>query len=97
MSEATIQPRVYLVVYTALMVLLGITIAGAYIPLHWVATGLAFAIATVKAILIALYFMHLRESSTRVRVCAAAAVIWLGILIGGTLHDYLSRGWHPGS
>ncbi|HOJ74331.1 MAG TPA: cytochrome C oxidase subunit IV family protein [Phycisphaerae bacterium] len=95
MNHAAIQPRTYLVVYIVLLVLLVFTIAGAYIPIHVLATVVAFVIATIKAILIVLYFMHVKESSTLVRVFGGAGLLWLGILIAGTLHDYLARGWPP--
>lgn len=93
MSATTINERTYLWVYLALLALLGLTITGAYIPIHWLASFIALVIAGIKTALIVLYFMHVRESSTRTRVFASAALLWLGILIIGTLHDYLSRSW----
>ena len=45
---------------TALLVLLGLTVGAAYIPLGPFNTVTAMSIAVAKAIIIALYFMHLR-------------------------------------
>jgi cytochrome c oxidase subunit IV len=53
------------------------------------------AIATAKALLIALYFMHLRDRDWLLWVVAAGSAVWLGILLTLTLSDYLTRGWIP--
>jgi cytochrome c oxidase subunit 4 len=51
----------------------------------------AVAIATAKAILILLYFMHIRYSRPLTWAVAGAAFFWLFILFGLTLSDYLTR------
>jgi caa(3)-type oxidase subunit IV len=53
------------------------------------------AIATAKALLIALYFMHLRYGDRLMWVVAAGSAFWLGILLTLTISDYLTRGWIP--
>jgi len=55
----------------------------------------ALAIATGKALLIVLYFMHLRWTVGVSRAVALAAVLWLGILLAGSMDDYLTRAWLP--
>jgi cytochrome c oxidase subunit 4 len=52
-------------------------------------------IAITKAILIALFFMHIKGSSRVLHLAAVAGVIWLLFLISLTLGDYLTRGWIP--
>jgi cytochrome c oxidase subunit 4 len=47
----------------------------------------------VKAVLILLYFMHVRFSSKLVWIFAVAGFVWLAILIGLTLNDYITRSW----
>lgn len=75
------------------MVLLLLTIAVAHYDLGpW---SVALLIAGAKALLILLFFMHLRYDKREVLVFAGAAYLWLLILIIGTLHDYLSRNWLP--
>jgi uncharacterized membrane protein YraQ (UPF0718 family) len=39
--------------------------------------------------------MEVHYNQKIVAVFAVAAYLWLGILIVGTLHDYLSRNWVP--
>lgn len=94
MKEATPDSRrVYFLVYLALLMLLGATVAIAYIELGSLNTLLALAIAITKAVLVILYFMHVRESDVLTRIFVAAGFVWLLILIGLTLSDYLTRGW----
>ena len=56
-------------------------------------TVVGAAIATVKALLVALFFMELRKSSGLNWLAAGAALFWLGVLHVLTLTDYWSRDW----
>ena len=51
----------------------------------------ALAIASYKGWLVAMNFMHLNESQKLSRIVAFGTFIWLFILIGGLLGDYLTR------
>ena len=55
------------------------------------------AIACTKASLVILFFMGVRWSSRLTWVVAASGFVWLLILFGITMSDYLSRGWMVGS
>ena len=59
----------------------------------------ALLIAITKATLVVLFFMHVKYSSRLVQIVVGSSVIWLIILIGITISDYLSRGWlgNPGT
>lgn len=93
MSQHVISVRTNLIVFAALMVLLVLTVAVAYLDLGPLGLAIAMAIATVKAVLIILYFMHVRFSSPLTWVFSGAAFFWLTIMFIFTLNDYLSRGW----
>jgi cytochrome c oxidase subunit 4 len=93
MTHATTDKRTYLVVFGLLLALLVLTLACAYLPAGWLTTTIGFAIATAKAVLIILYFMHVRESGGLVKVFVGAGFLWLLLLVSGTLHDVLTRGW----
>jgi caa(3)-type oxidase subunit IV len=56
-----------------------------------IAAALAFAIA--KASLIVLFFMHARYSGPITRLVMVVAIVWLAILVLGTMDDFLTRGW----
>jgi cytochrome c oxidase subunit 4 len=56
-------------------------------------TVVGMAIATVKSTLVALFFMHLLYSNRVTWLAALAALLWLAILLGLTLTDFLTRHW----
>jgi cytochrome c oxidase subunit 4 len=79
----------------ALLVLAALTIGLSFIDLKGWNTVAALAIAGLKAALIVVFFMDVRFSSGLLRLAAVGGLVWLGILIGGTLNDVLTRGWLP--
>ena len=92
--EGEITPRwTYLLVYVALLGLLGATIGVAFIEAGILNLLLALLIAAVKAVLVVLFFMHVRESGPLTRLFIGAGILLLLILIGLILTDYLSRTW----
>jgi cytochrome c oxidase subunit 4 len=54
-------------------------------------------IACAKALLVVLFFMHVRWSTRLTWVVAASGFFWLLILFGLTMGDYMSRGWMAGT
>ena len=82
----------FVLVYLACLVLLVATIGVAQLELGALNPVLNLSIAAAKALLIAWFFMHVREGSGLVRVFAASALFWLLILFGLGLSDYLTRG-----
>ncbi len=77
----------------ALLLLTMATVAASFLPLgRWhVPVALAFAVA--KAILVALFFMHARFSGRLTILVIMVALVWFGILMAGTMDDYLTRNW----
>jgi cytochrome c oxidase subunit 4 len=55
------------------------------------------AIAGTKALLVILFFMHVRWSTRLTWVVAGSGFFWLLILFGITMADYMSRGWVEGT
>ena len=96
MSEEIIPARIYFKIWAALLALLLVTIGAAYVNLGPLNVAVALAIAGVKAVLIVLYFMHIKWSGRLLHLAAFAGVLWLGILLAMTLGDYITRGWVPG-
>lgn len=89
----TVSPKIYGFTFIALLLLLAVSFGIAHLRLGPWGVVAGVAIAAIKALLVALYFMHIRYTSGFLRVAAAAGVFWLGVLIVLTLSDYLSRGW----
>jgi len=93
MSNTIVSTRTYAATFGALLVLLALTIAAAYVPLgrfNWVA---AMAISAAKTVLIVSFFMHLRSSNRIVWIAAGAGCFWLALLMILSLTDFWTRGW----
>jgi cytochrome c oxidase subunit 4 len=84
--------RTNVMVFIALLVLLVMTVGAAYLPLGVMHVPVAMTIATIKAVLIVLFFMHLLYSHRLMMVVAVGSFLWLAIMVVLTLNDYLSRG-----
>lgn len=91
----------YFLVWLALMILLIATVWAA--NLH---TGepwsflIALGIAVIKAVLVVLFFMHLKDASRVAWVFCGCSFIWLGLMLVLTFQDYVTRpqvGNIPGS
>ena len=97
MSEHIVSPKLYLLIFLALMVLTGTTVYAATVDLNQYYRGLnvivALVIATCKALLVVLFFMHAYYSSKRTQLIIFAGVFWLAIMLSLTLGDYASRAW----
>lgn len=92
---------VYLKVFAALMVLLVLTVLAAMedfsIRLHWGPANvvIALAIAVAKALLVVLFFMHVKFSSRLTQFFAGVAFLFLAFMFFFTFADYFSRNWIP--
>ncbi len=93
MNHHGLSLRTNFITFGALLLLLGATVWAAYLPLGVLHFPIAMLISTLKAVLIAIFFMHLIESRRTTVVVAVASLLWLGIMIALTLCDYHSRGW----
>jgi cytochrome c oxidase subunit IV len=90
-SEHIVPPKVYIGIFASLMVLTAATVAAAFVSLGEFNIVIALAIATVKATLVVLYFMHARYSPKRTQLVIVCAVFWLAIMLALTMSDYSTR------
>ena len=80
-------------IWLALMLLLGLTVGSAYIPLG-IGNGLInYGVAVAKAALVVIFFMHLDRSRALVCLAAMAGLFWLVFMFSLSLGDYLTRDW----
>lgn len=92
MSEHVTSIKFYVAIGTTLIVLTGVTVLAAFINLGAFNPVVALVIATVKALLVVLYFMHVKDASERmVKVVIVAGIFFLMILLGLSLADYTTR------
>ena len=75
------------------MGLLVLTVGVSFLNLGPFGVAASLAIATLKALLIALFFMEVRYSKPITWLFAGAALAWLVILLALTMNDYVSRSW----
>lgn len=92
-AEHHVPMSTYYLIFTALMVLLLVTVGAAFINLGEANMIVAMLIATIKAALVILFFMHVKFASRLTKVFVAASFLWLTILFVMTFSDYISRGW----
>ena len=95
METATRAAKIYWKNCAALMLLLALTWGIGYINLGMFNVIIALAIAIIKALLVALFFMHIKGSSRLLHLAMTVGVIWLLIMLSLTLTDYFTRGWVP--
>lgn len=78
-------------VWGALIVLTVITVLVSYVSIGMMNVVVALIIASVKASLVALYFMHLKYERRLVWGFALTPIFFLVLIIAGTLSDTLFR------
>ncbi len=95
MQQHVIPQKIYILVFVTLLLLTLVTVDVAFYDAGWLSIYIALAIATCKALLVTLFFIHVRYSSRLTRVFIAAGLIFLIILLVLTLGDILTRDWLP--
>ena len=93
MSHHIVSRRVYALIFATLLLLTLITVEVAFYDFGLLNFTLGLVIASSKATLVVLYFMHVRYSSGLTGVFVAAGFIFLAILLTFLFADLLSRGW----
>ncbi|MGI8908391.1 MAG: cytochrome C oxidase subunit IV family protein [Candidatus Sumerlaeaceae bacterium] len=87
-----VSPVVYLVIVVILFVLTYVTILCAYKDFGglWNLV-LALSIATIKATLVVLYFMHVKWSGRLIHITIGVSLMFFVLLIAGVLMDQYTR------
>lgn len=92
MSQHVVSLKTNIAVWLVLLVLTGVTAGVAFIDLGPFNTVVALVIATIKALLVVLIFMHVKYASDRLtKVVLISALFWLFLLLGLSLADYTTR------
>jgi cytochrome c oxidase subunit IV len=84
--------KVYLLVGVTLLLLTALTVKVSTIHLGAWNAIVALTIASAKAMLVALFFMHLLYDRRMYAVVVSTSIIMLGILVAFTMADVLRRG-----
>jgi cytochrome c oxidase subunit 4 len=79
-SHHIMPKKIYFIIFAALLVGTAATVQAAFIDL---------------GALVVLFFMHVKYSSRLTKLVVTSGLVWLIILFGLTMEDYLSRKWIP--
>jgi cytochrome c oxidase subunit 4 len=93
MSGHVSSIKIYISIFLTLMVLTAVTVAVAYVNLGPWNKVVALSIASFKATLVVLYFMHVKYASRLTKLVVVSGFFFLAILLSLTMVDYGSRTW----
>jgi cytochrome c oxidase subunit 4 len=94
MSEPIISRGFYLLIGAVLLALTLITVSVAKVNLGPFNTIAALTIATIKGLLVVLFFMHVKYTSEKMtKVVLLCGIFWLLLLMGLSMADYVTRAW----
>jgi cytochrome c oxidase subunit IV len=84
----------YIAVWLALLAGTALTVIAAHINLGPYNAAVALIIATTKALLVALFFMHIRGAHERLlKLVVISTLFFLILLLALSMADYGTRGW----
>lgn len=88
-----VQPITYMIVFGTLLLGTLITVLAADVNLGVMNPVIALGIASTKAVIVILFFMHVKWQSKLIKMTVAAGFFTFLVLITMTLSDYISRSW----
>ncbi len=86
-----VRPFHYLATWVALLLLTALSFGLSYVALGWAEMPVAMLIATIKATLVAFFFMHLVEAPFAYRFSLLVAVLMVILLVGLSVADVDTR------
>src|SRR6476619_6927295 len=98
MSADHVAPKtLYYAVFAALIVGTLLTYAAARVDMGALNNVVMLTIALTKALLVILFFMHVRWGTRLTWLVVASGFFWLLIMFSITMTDFLTRGWVEGT
>jgi cytochrome c oxidase subunit IV len=94
MSEHVSSVKLYVGIWLALLAGTGLTVFAAFVDLGPFNTIVALSIASIKAVLVVLFFMHVKYAHEKMtKLVIVTAVFFLFILLALSMADYGTRLW----
>ncbi|HZE25790.1 MAG TPA: cytochrome C oxidase subunit IV family protein [Terriglobales bacterium] len=94
MSEHISSVKLYVGIWLALLAGTSLTVFAAFVDLGPFNTIVALSIATIKAILVVLFFMHVKYAHEKMtKLVIVTAIFFLFILLALSMADYGTRLW----
>jgi len=88
-----VTPVQYAMVYGALLLGTLLTVLAANVDMGVFNPIVALGIACTKAVIVILFFMHVKYQSNLIKMTVGAGFFTFLVLITMTLSDYMSRAW----
>ena len=88
-----VSPLQYSFVFITLLIGTAITVVAANFDMGVFNPIIALAIASTKAVIVILFFMHVKYQSNLIKMTVGAGFFTFLVLITMTLSDYMSRAW----
>jgi cytochrome c oxidase subunit IV len=88
-----VSPAQYALVFVTLLIGTALTVVAANFDLGVFNPMIALAIASTKAVIVILFFMHVKYQSNLIKMTVGAGFFTFLVLITMTLSDYISRAW----
>jgi len=88
-----VTPVQYSMVFAALLFGTALTVVAAKIDLGALNPVIALGIACTKAVIVILFFMHVKYQSKLIKLTVSAGFFTFLVLVTMTLSDYISRAW----
>ena len=88
-----VSPAQYSFVFITLLIGTAITVLAANFDMGVFNPIIALAIASTKAVIVILFFMHVKYQSNLIKMTVGAGFFSFLVLITLTLSDYISRAW----
>ena len=88
-----VGPKTYSIIFATLLAFTGITVAAAFKNLGILNPIVALAIASTKAVIVILFFMHVKYQTKLIKMTVGAGFFTFLVLVTMTLTDYMSRAW----
>ena len=88
-----VTPIQYGMVFGTLLLGTAVTVGAAYVDLKVLNPIIALGIACFKAVIVILFFMHVKFQSRLIKMTVSAGFFTFMVLITMTLSDYISRAW----
>jgi cytochrome c oxidase subunit 4 len=94
MSEHVSSLKMYIGIWLGLLAGTLLTVLAASVDLGRFNAVVALTIATIKATLVVLFFMHVKYAHEKMtKVVLVSAIFWLAILLALSMADYATRLW----
>jgi len=92
-TDHILPTRVYYTIFGILMLCTYLTVQIAFLDLGPLNAIAALGIAVFKAVLVVLYFMHVKYSPKLTWAVVIGSLFWLSLMLALTMGDYLTRAW----